>query len=397
MNSFTYNALTKEGREIKGVLTAQTRQEALGKLQREGYIVVDIEGDRRSTPLPPRINKGKVTLLIRQLSSLMEGGLPLYKGLTILANQYKDEGIKSIIEQIKEAVRKGSHLSDALSNHKTIFPGLLIGMVKAGEASGQLEEALSRFAVYAEREEDLKNKVKTIMIYPILISVMTLASIFFILTFVIPRMVIIYEALEQILPLPTRLLILASSLLGKFWWIGLIFILLLIISLKACLKTRNGRRTFDRLKLRIPLVGEILNKFLISRLALTLGTLIRSGVPVLEAISITRETIGNEYVSSGLDNLRQGVKEGKGIAEQLTGEPLFSDQLTQMVACGEESGNLEEMLIRSSNIYEREAENSLKRLMILLEPAMIIMMVLVVGFVVVAMLLPLCSLKFGEW
>lgn len=395
MSSFTYNALTREGQEVEGVVSASTRQEALSKLRREGYTPTKIKDKTliKTRPLSLKIKKGESTAIVRQLSGLMEGGLPLYKGLTILTDRYRDKRIKSIIEEISEEVKKGSPLSESFSAHPGIFPKLLVSMARAGEAGGALEKALGRYAAYAEREEDLKNRLGTMMVYPFLMAVTITGTIFFLLTFVIPRLVLIYEELEQILPLPTRILIVASNFTGRFWWAILISALLFIIGIRGYLATSQGRVSFDRLKLKTPLLGEILNKLLFSRLALALGTLIQSGVPILEALSLGKEAVDNEYLSSKLADLHQGVKEGKGMAGPLMEDPIFPDQFSQMVAVGEESGNLEEMLLKVSNIYDREVENSLKRLTTLLEPLMVILMGLVVGFVVVAMLLPLFSIK----
>lgn len=393
MSSFEYNALTREGREVKGIVSASTREEALSRLRSEGYTPTEIKEKTLIKPLFQKIKRGEGTAIIRQLSGLMEGGLPLYKGLTILTNRYRDKGIKSIIEEITEQVKRGSPLSESFSAHPEIFPQLLVSMTRAGEAGGALEKALSRYAGYAEREEDLRKRVGTMMIYPLLICMVTLGTILFLLGFVIPRLVLIYEELGQILPLATRILIAASNFTGRFWWVIFISVLLFIIGIRGYLATSQGRVNLDRLKLKTPLLGEILNKLLFSRLALALGTLIQSGVPILEALSLGKETVGNEYLSSKLTNLHQEIKEGKGMAGPLMEDPIFPDQFSQMVAVGEESGNLEEMLLKVSNIYDREVEDSLKRLTALLEPFMVILMGLVVGFVVVAMLLPLFSIK----
>jgi general secretion pathway protein F len=298
-----------------------------------------------------------------------------------------------VVEKVLSQIRGGQSLADALAEHPKVFPKLYVNMVRAGEAGGVLAAIFKRLADYLERSQELKENVVSALIYPTILVTVGGASMIFMIAFVIPRFAVIFADLGQSLPATTAFLLWASGLFRSYWWAILGFIAALIASLRYYAGTENGRMSLDTLKLRLFMVGDLVRKIETSRFTRTLGTLIKSGVPILNSLTIVREIINNRVMSNALAEVSTGIKGGKGISQPLKKSGVFPPLAIHLIEVGEETGRLDDMLIQIAENYDREITNAVKRFVSLLEPAMILVMGLLIGFVVVSMLLAIFSVN----
>ncbi len=342
-----------------------------------------------------RVKTKELTVFTSQLAILMDAGLPIVRSLKILAGQMKPCLLKNIITEISEDVETGSSLSESIAKHPKAFDKLYVNMVKAGEAGGVLDTILQRLAHFMEKAQILKRKVIGALIYPaavISIAVVILAGI---MIFVIPKFKEVYSSLNQTLPALTQLLLNVSEFCAGYWWVVVIAGILLVILIKVSGKTKGGRYTLDKFKLHVPVFGVIIRKSVIARFCRTLGTLIQSGVPILEALAIVKGALGNEVVSSAVSKVHDSIREGETIAEPLAQSGIFDDMVINMIDVGEETGELDKMLMKIADNYELEVDSAVSNLMSILEPILIIGMGLTIGFIVVALFLPLVDLIQG--
>ncbi len=338
------------------------------------------------------VSDKELALFTRQFATLLEAGLPIIKCLETLAEQQKNLYFKEVIKDIKAKVEGGKSLSEAMSEYPKIFNTLYIQMIKAGEAGGNLDEVLKQLALHLEKLTTLKAKVKQAMVYPSVILLVTVAVISIIMIFVIPKFAALFKEAHKELPLPTQILINISQNFKKIFIIGVAFIISLVVGIKHYRKKEEGKYKTDKILLKIPLFGELFHKAAIARLARTLASLIRSGVPLLQAISIAGETSGNKVIEKAMEEIKINVSTGQTIAEPMFYTGVFPYLVVEMVKIGEMSGNLEDMLNRVANFYEDEVDRTVNTLSTLIEPILIVILGVVVGGILVALYLPIFQL-----
>jgi type IV pilus assembly protein PilC len=422
MAKYEYIALDARGQESRGTIEAANQNEAVGQLRQAGYFPTNVvEEGKGGLPKPTKKQqkamttaaapKGKgitlfarktisskvLMIFTRQLATLIDAGLPLLRGLTVLAKQEKDPVLKNTINSLADAVQGGSTFSEAMAQHPRIFNKLYINMVKAGELGGVLELVLNRLAEFQEKAQKIKNKVMSAMAYPVIVLFIAIAIMGFLLTFIVPKFEQIFKEMLQNKPLPalTQFVIDASNILkgNIIAVIGVVVAIVIIYKLIA--RSEKGRVMIDRIMLKAPLFGDLTRKSSISRFSRTLGTLVTSGVPILQALNITRETAGNSIVADAVTKVHDAVKEGESIVAPLEASGVFPPMVISMVDVGEETGQLPEMLLKIAEVYDDEVDNAVEGLTSLLEPIMIVFLALIVGTIVIALFLPLIQIIQG--
>ena len=410
MPNFQYVALDQQGQETAGTIAAGNDAEAVTLLRGNGLYptqVVEEGGGQaiaggkakaRKKKKSKRAKKGRInnkTLMIftRQLATLIDSGLPLLRGLNVLAKQEPNPVLKSTIAVLADSVQGGSTFSESLSAHPKIFNKLYVNMVKAGELGGVLEVVLVRLAEYMEKAQKLKNKIISAMTYPAIVMFIAVGIMFFLMMFIVPKFKDIFDQMEVgDLPAITEMVTGFSGFIGEWWWVILLSLVALFIIYKLVAATKRGRRIIDGMKLWIPLFGNIQRKSAISRFSRTLGTLVTSGVPILQALNITRDTAGNTVIADAIDKVHDAVKEGESIVAPLESSKVFPPMVISMVDVGEETGQLPEMLLKIAEVYDDEVDNAVAALTSMLEPIMIVVLALVVGVIVMALFLPLIKI-----
>ena len=406
MPVFTYEAKLKTGEKVTDTIEAENEHAVISRLQAEGYFPLkvrlgtDTEVKKRRPEKPShartvyqRISGKEFAAWTRQLASLLNAGVPLLKSLEVLIRQTKNERLKAIIETLKNDVRDGTAFSEAIKKHPKVFPNLYIGMIRAGEAGGVLDTVLNRLADWLEKEEDLRRQVRSSMAYPVVMALVGIGTVLFLLGYVIPKFVTMFEDIGRTLPLPTRILISLSNHIRSWWFLYIIGVVIIVSVLSRYVKTKDGKFLFDRVKLQFPVFGGLLNKIVLSRFTRTLGTLIGNGVPLLSALGMTRDTVGNEVFASEINKSYVKVEMGESLAGTLSKSGIFPPIVIDMIAVGEETGNLPDALVRIADTNDREVESSVKALTSLIEPVMILVMGTIVGFIVMAMLLPVFEMS----
>jgi len=341
-----------------------------------------------------KVRPKQLMTFTRQLATLVDAGLPLLRGLRILLKQEKNPSLREAISGMGEAVEGGSTFSEALGQHPRIFDKLFVNMVKAGEAGGVLELVLTRLAEFMEKAEKIKNKIKSAMIYPIVVLIAAVGILVFLLVNVIPRFAEIFDELlgDEPLPVLTRFVINVSDLVARRWFV-VVFVVVVVVGLvKLLRRTERGGFLFDKIKFKLPVFGTLVSKTAIARLTRTLGTLLNSGVPILQALNIVRDTSGNEVVARAIQHVHDSVKEGESMAMPMGSAGVFPDIVVSMVDVGEETGALPDMLLRVADNYDDEVDNAVEGLTSVIEPIMIIMLAVIIGTIVIAMFVPLISI-----
>jgi type IV pilus assembly protein PilC len=424
MPQFTYTALDSRGQESTGSVEAASTSDAIGQLRLAGYFPTGVyeeregvlpgkKSRRKVTPVAPasadRKRKGSVifqrntvkakTLMVftRQLATLIDAGLPLLRGLNVLAKQERDTLLKNTINQLADLVQGGSTFSESLAQYPKIFNKLFVNMVKAGELGGVLELVLGRLAEFQEKAQRVKNKVKSAMIYPLIVLSLAMTIMAFLFVFIVPKFESIFHDMLGSRPLPavTQSVIGISGFIQHHWLILIGAIAALLAGYKFVAQTSSGRRAIDRLSLGAPLFGDLARKSSISRFARTLGTLVTSGVPILQALKITRETAGNTIIADAISRVHDSVKEGESIVQPLEASGAFPPMVISMVDVGEETGQLPEMLLKIAEVYDDEVDNSVAGLTSMIEPIMIVLLAVIVGTIVIALFMPLISIIGG--
>ena len=405
MPVFEYKALNKEGKRIKGIIEADSSRVARSRLRAGGIFPTEVledthlktsgsSGDLRFSTLFRRVRAQDIATMTRQLSTLLRAGLPLVASLTALVEQIDNPLLKKIITQLREEVTGGSSLADAMTNHQRVFPNLYVNMVGAGETSGTLEMILSRLADFSENQARLRNRIWAALTYPILMVFIGGGILAFLLTFVIPTISKIFSEMHQALPIPTVILISVSDFVRAFWWAIIVGISLCVLGVSAYIRrTQSGRLLFDGLKLKFPLFGSLIKKTALSRFSRTLGMLLKSGVPLLLSLDIVKSIVNNQILSQAIESARNDVREGEDIAGPLGRSKAFPPLVVHMISAGEKSGELEDMLIRVADSYDNEVETTVSAMTSVLEPILILSMGLIVGFVVLATLLPILEMN----
>jgi general secretion pathway protein F len=324
---------------------------------------------------------------------LLDAGFPLDRSLSILSDLTEKEKFRELVNDLNSHVRSGKSFSDALSRFPTIFPLFFVNMVKAGEAGGFLEDTITRLSTYLENSHGLKEEVRSALVYPIVLSVFGGASVIFLLTYVVPMFTQIFTDMGETLPLPTMMMLTLSNFLTDYWWMILLFVAAVVFSVKRYIKSESGKRAWDSMKFKLPVFGKLYQEAAVSRFSRTLGTLLASGVPILNAFQIVKGTLESEKISDIISSVREAARKGKGISESLKKSDIFPPIAVHMVTVGEETGRLDEMLMKIADRFDIEVRTTVKRLLSLLEPAMIIVMAVLVGFIVISMLLAIFSIS----
>jgi general secretion pathway protein F len=404
MPVYEYTALDKAGKSKTGIIDADSAVVARQKLRGTGIFPVEVKetaarpkdqpaGQVTVSTLFKRVRPGELSVVTRQLSTLLGAGITLVSALEALITQVANPLLKKIMAQIKESVNEGNSLAFSLSQHPKVFSQIYINMVRAGEASGSLDLVLDRLAEYSEHQQALRGRVKTALAYPIFMFFIGTMVLLFLVTVVVPQITKVFSDMHQALPLPTLILISVSGFLKGFWWLLLAGLVVAIILLKQFRKTPKGTYIWDEIKIRVPIFGSISLRLALARFGRTLGNLLDSGVPLLTALEIVRNIVNNVLISDVVDNAMDEIQAGKSLAAPLSRSTWFPPMAVQMISVGEQSGELEKMLGKIADIYEREAESRITVMTSMLEPIMILVMALVVGFMLISILLPIFEMN----
>jgi len=400
MSNFTYKAKDSKGAPIQGSMEAESQAVVINRLQSMGYFPILIMADKtekkKNRGLRFLIGKGfqtmDLTAFNRQLADLLSAGIPLVKALAIIVNQTSNEYLREVISAISNDVQGGDTLAGALSKHPRIFPKLYCAMVRAGETGGMLDGILERLADFSEMEDEIRSKIKSALAYPVVMVFAGSVAIIILMTVVIPKIIKIYADLEQTLPLPTQILINIMNFVGLRWWLLLGLIIIPIVFFYKFIHTEEGRSLWHKFTLKIPILGEVILKRQIAQFARTLGSLLKNGVSILSSLEIVKEIVGNKLVKEEIGKISENITQGSGIAAPLKGSNIFPPVVVNMIAIGEETGRLHDVLLRIANSYDIQVDRSVKTLTALVEPLVILLMGFVVAFVVISMLLPIFTL-----
>ena len=404
MPVFEYTALNDKGKKLKGIIDAQSTAAARQKLRDSNIYLTDLQESSEAKksislkrPLEGlfrKVGTREVTVMTRQLATLLGAGLPLVQSLTTLIAQTSHPQLKTILSRVREEVNEGSSFSQTMTHYPQVFPAFYLNMVRAGEASGTLHLVLERLADFSEKQQALKGRVRAALAYPLFMFLIGSVVLFFLVTFVVPNVTRIFDEMHQTLPLITIILIGVSRFLETFWWVIVAGLIGAFVALKYFLsKTQKGQTLLDRTLLALPVIGPMNRKMAVARFSRTLGTLLESGVPLLASLEIVRNIVGNSLISAAIQKAGQDVREGQSLSAPLARSGIFPAISVEMISVGEQSGNLEPMLYRIAEAYEKEVESSITMLTSLLEPIMILVMGLAVGFIVVSILLPIFEMN----
>lgn len=403
MATYQYTATDRAAKIVRGSMEAADERAVVSWLRANGYYPIKV-GQPGAVEAPPglfrltgRFARGPssedVLAFTQQLATLLEAGMELDRSLAILLDLTGNARFRAVLQGILADIQGGSSFADSLAKYPRLFSRLYVNMVKAGEASGVLEVVLSRLAEFLERSKAVRDDVISALVYPVLLLLVGGGAVVVMMNFVVPRFAKIFTDTQQLMPLPTRMLLAISTLTTQYWWLFIGLILAGWIGLRAYLLTEQGKLRWDEWKLQLPVVGSLIQEIEVSRFARTFGTLLSSGVPVLNAVSIVRDTITNRVIGAAMSRLQDGVKRGEGISGPLRASGAFPPFSVHMTRVGEESGRLEGMLIKVADTYDERVRRTVKRLTSLMEPVLILTLGVIVGFIVLSMLLAIFSIN----
>src|SRR5437588_111371 len=406
MPVFSYTFRDATGGVQKGTAEAESEEILRKRFEEQGFTITEVQMIRAKAPKQKNYGKvklGNLSVFCRQFSTMVDAGVSLVRCLDVLGQQTGDPKLKKILMDIGERVEGGESLSRAMQRHPKAFSNLFIGLIRAGEIGGVLEESLQRLSHFLEKDVELRRKVKSAMTYPVLVAVMATGITFFLVYWFVPQWAAILTDLglkADDIPAPTQFLIACAYNLEHNWWIIILSVVFIYIAWKLFVSTRFGRRVADRLKLKVPVFGKLHHKICLARFSRTMGTLLTSGVPILQAMETVAGTVGNTIMSDAVMEARARIREGDRIGDPLEASRLFPPMVVHMIGIGEESGSLDYMLQKIADFYENEVEATLASLTAALEPIMIVSLGFIVGFIVVSMFLPLVkvisSLSSGQ-
>ncbi len=404
MPVYEYTALDAKGKTKSGIIDADGASAARQKLRSSGIFPVSISETQEVEEIKAprtldlsrfftRVKPAEIAMMTRQLATLISAGFPLVSALDALLPQTKSKGFKRILAKTKDTIVEGNSFAQALSQYPGTFSPLYVNMVRAGETSGTLEIVLDRLADITEKQEDLKNRIQTALAYPIFMCIIGILVLFVLLTYIVPSIISIFSEMNQVLPTPTRILIFLSSFFRSYWWIIMGALVAVVVSLNQVRKTEKGRYWFDKTLLSLPIFGVLAQKLAVARFTRTLGSLLENGVSMLIALEIVKNIAGNKLISETVENAASEVGKGQGLAAALSEGQTFPQLSIQMIQVGEQSGELEAMLNKVADVFEKEVENSVMRLTSYLEPVMILVMGCIVGFIVLSICLPIFEMN----
>jgi len=398
MSTFVYKVRDRRGKIFTGSIEGKNEGAVVSRLREMDYFITSISEKKQNLlfskqiTLFQRVKIRDLTIFYRQFATMVNAGLTLVNSLDILIEQVENKALSRIIKVVKSDVEAGSTLADAMVRHPRVFSELYISMIRAGEIGGVLDEILNKIADLMEREFALRQKVKSAMAYPAFVAGAAVLLAIFMLTFILPQFVGVFAQFGGKLPALTQFFVTLTYLFNKFWYIFFVVIAGLIFAFLAYIKTPNGKLNFDKFKLSAPIFGVINKKSAIARFTRILGTLIKSGVPILEALKVSSNAIGNQVISLAVINAKTKVKEGQSISSPLAASGVFPPMVTQMILVGEESGELEEMLIDVAKFYDQEVDRTVEKLTSIIEPLMMAFIALTVGTMIIAMYLPIFNM-----
>lgn len=396
--SFAYKVRDRNGRELTGEIEGDSRQNVTAKLRQAGYFIIDVNQKTEATTVEDifqrfkKVKPKELTIFSRQFSTMVNSGLSLLRCLFILEEQTENKKLQKIITSVRQDIEAGQPLSESLEKFPNVFSHLYVSMIKAGEIGGILDITLNRIASFMEKEDELRGKVKSAMTYPVMILIMVILVVGGMIMFVLPKFGEMYKSMGAELPGLTQSLMGLSSLLTGFWWIIFPGIYGSYYGFRKYTKSEVGKPVWDKTKLKIPIVGNLIHKISVARFTRTFGTLLKSGVPILQAIEITGQTSGNYVIEMAMNKIQNSVREGESIGKPLEASGVFPPMVNQMVSVGEETGALDAMLEKIADFYDSEVETAVEALTSIIEPLMMVFVGAAVGFIMIAMYLPIFNM-----
>lgn len=394
MPLFAYTAIDPSGRTVKATIEADDERLVLAKLREQSLTCTEIRKAKSGAKSfgKKKFKPKSLVVFSRQFATMIDAGIPILRCLEILQGQMKDPGLKEAIEAVTQDVKNGLQLHDALAKHPRIFNKLYVNMIRAAELGGILDTILDRLSQFLEYEAEIKGKIKSAMMYPVMVLCFSQVMLFVLFTFVLPKFKEIFNGMNVEMPPVTKALFGMGDFMQAYWWMIILFAVASFFGLKFYLKTPRGRWQFDMIKLKLPIVGELTLKMSIARFSRTFGTLINSGVPMMRSLEIVGETLGNQVLADAIDQTRLSIREGNKLSAPLIQSGLFPNMVTTMIDIGEESGRLSEMLVKVGDFYDQEVEATVKGLTSMIEPMLIIFLGVVVGFIAISIMTPMFKL-----
>nr|MBU1328737.1 type II secretion system F family protein [Candidatus Omnitrophota bacterium] len=394
MPTFKYIAKEITGKTVSEILEYSDKALLIDALRKKNLIIISVEETAKRKPISSKgsVKLEEIVIFSRQLATMVDSGIPLVQALDILCEQIEKPIFKNILTKIKDDIETGSSLSDALAKHPTVFSTLYINMVKAGESSGALDDILDRLASYLEKTNTLQRKVKSSLVYPVVVITMAMLITLVMLLKVIPTFKGIFTMLGGELPLPTRILIFISDTIRQMFLYVAAGVTVVVFALKKYMKTLQGKENFDKMLLAMPVLGPLFRKVAVAKFTRTFATLVKSGVPILVSLEIVGKTAGNTVIEKAVEAVRNGIKEGENIADPLAKSGAFPPMVVRMIKVGEQTGELEKMLTKIADFYEDQVDAAVSGLTSLIEPLIIAFLGIVIGGIVVAMFLPIFKL-----
>lgn len=393
MPQFQYTAIKKDGKKIQGKYNSDTKEEVILMLKENDYYPVNVVLSTGSKDIKissfTKVKSKDIAIFSRQFYTMLNAGVNILYSLDILRYQTKNSKLKKAITEIYEDVQKGMIFSDALDKHGHIFPKLFLNMARAGESSGNLDVIMEKMAQHYEKENKINNKIRSAMIYPIILSLVAFLVVIFLITIVMPTFVSMFESSGVALPLPTKILLEISDFIKKYWYFLFFAIIVFIYIVRKYSRSNRGMYKIDKFKLKVPILKNTLKMIITSRFTRTLSLLQSSGISLIESLELTSKILGNKAASDFINYSKEEVKRGNSLGDTIDGTSLFPPMLSAMVKIGEESGSLDEILNKTADFYDDEVESSIEKFTTMLEPIMIIFMAIIIGSIVMAMVLPM--------
>lgn len=396
MELYKYKAVSEKGEILEGYHEAQSESDVLIMLKNNNYYPMSVEEnnkiDIKKDLFSKKVTKKDISVFCRQFYTMLNAGINIINCLDILEKQIEHKILKKAIFAIYEDVQKGMTLSQGMKKHKSMFPSLLINMVEAGEVSGNLDVLMERMAVHFEKENKIKNKVNNALVYPVVLSIIAIAVVVFLIIVVMPTFIGMFETNGSVLPVSTRMLLTISNWLTNYWYLFILSVVFLLIGAIKFEKTEAGGLIIDNLKITIPGIKNISIKIITSRFTRTLSTLLSSGIPLLQALDVVKNIVGNRIVSNKLETAKEDIKKGISMSKTIKDTGLFPPMVDSMIKIGEESGALDDILYKTADYYDEEVEASIQKMTTLLEPILIVFMSIIIGFIVISMAMPMFDL-----
>jgi type IV pilus assembly protein PilC len=394
MPYFNYTIRDANGQTRSGKVEAPNAEELRKRLQAEGLQVLEVTEDRKAPRVPAggygRVKLSDLAIFARQFSTMLDAGVSLIRCLDVLQAQTNNARLRKILMDLSARVESGESLSRSMARHPKAFSQLIIGLIRAGEVGGVLEESLQRIAGFLEKDVELRRKIRSALTYPVIVLLAAIGIVIFLVSWLVPQFAQLFKELGiKEMPAPTQFLIDLSALFTQRWYVVIIAVVAILIAYKLFVSTRVGRRVADRVKLRVPVFGPLHHKIVMARFSRTMGTLLASGVPILQAMETVAGVVGNSVVSDAVIESRARIREGEKIADPLQRSKMFPPMVVHMVSVGEESGSLDHMLNKIADFYENEVEMTIASLTAAIEPVMIVLLGFIVGFIVISMFLPM--------